>query len=444
MKIRLDPSHTIVTRSVYKALVMYDEHPRPYLPNLIQLSCELSTSERSSEILSFCLTLLGPSVRVLRLERGEDMVSAPFVLSCSRHLARSIQHLEFALDSSPETLVLLEESLKSLHQLRVLSLTLLGPPRFGIWKALSESSTLAELTILTPRGTSIIPTRISLETPALVHLPHLTRLTLREIKPAGCLHLLSGCSFSNIECMHIDIPATASWDHINLSAHDAAFLQGVEAACCSPSLRELTFRSSPGIPSDQLAHLHTIPGMTRFIVNISSDPDDGVVQDIARAWPSLQTLRLVRDQPLNTNHPLAVVPTAGVTPNGLANLLRACPHLRELALQLDMRGFELSTQRPWSDSTNSHVRVLEVGTSFIDPATPALHIAAFLTDLFPNLVALKEDGKLLTEKWSEVSQALEAFRVARAQERQRAMSRDVVRDPGPSVGTERPLALTKR
>ncbi|EPS95446.1 hypothetical protein FOMPIDRAFT_1054171 [Fomitopsis schrenkii] len=184
--------------------------------------------------------------------------------------------------------------------------------------------------------------------------------------------------------------------------------------------------------------------MTRFIVNISSDPDDGVVQDIARAWPSLQTLRLVRDQPLNTNHPLAVVPTAGVTPNGLANLLRACPHLRELALQLDMRGFELSTQRPWSDSTNSHVRVLEVGTSFIDPATPALHIAAFLTDLFPNLVALKEDGKLLTEKWSEVSQALEAFRVARAQERQRAMSRDVVRDPGPSVGTERPLALTKR
>ncbi|KAI0729896.1 hypothetical protein C8Q72DRAFT_281688 [Fomitopsis betulina] len=180
MKIRSDFPHTIAARSMCKALSENDEHPRPYLPNLIQLICELSIS---TEMLRFCLTLLGPSLRVLRLE-GSDLVSAPFMLPCACYLAGSLQHLGFPLDASPDTLVLLEESLKSLHQLRRLSLTLLALPRSGIWKALSGSQTLARLTIR--MKTSVSPS--TLETPELVSLPSLTRLTLQAPFP-GYIHL---------------------------------------------------------------------------------------------------------------------------------------------------------------------------------------------------------------------------------------------------------------
>lgn len=180
MKIRSDFPHTIAARSMCKALSENDEHPRPYLPNLIQLICELSIS---TEMLRFCLTLLGPSLRVLRLE-GSDLVSAPFMLPCACYLAGSLQHLGFPLDASPDTLVLLEESLKSLHQLCRLSLTLLALPRSGIWKALSGSQTLARLTIR--MKTSVSPS--TLETPELVSLPSLTRLTLQAPFP-GYIHL---------------------------------------------------------------------------------------------------------------------------------------------------------------------------------------------------------------------------------------------------------------
>ncbi|KAI0729897.1 hypothetical protein C8Q72DRAFT_777077 [Fomitopsis betulina] len=175
--------------------------------------------------------------------------------------------------------------------------------------------------------------------------------------------------------------------------------------------------------------------MVHLTVNISSNADDKVVEDIARAWPSLRTLRLVRD-PHNMGQPALLAPT-GVKPNGLANLVRACPHLRDLALQLDMRGLELCMQRPWPDLDNKQIRVLEVGSSLIDSATPASHIAAFLTDLFPNLATITEDGEPPTGKWLEVSQLLEAFRVTRAQERQRAMSRNVAHGANHSVETQK-------
>ena len=133
MKLELDYSRTNVHQTVYDALAMYNKGSRPYLPNLIQLTCEPSASQQSNEMLAFCLTLLGPSLRVLRLGgRLGDMVSAPLILSYSLHLSRAVHHLDFTLGSSSETMVLFKNTLRSMDKLRILSLTLVALPFDGI------------------------------------------------------------------------------------------------------------------------------------------------------------------------------------------------------------------------------------------------------------------------------------------------------------------------
>lgn len=420
----MDPSQSHVSVSVYQALATYDEHPRPYLPNLVQLTCELSASEQPNEMLSFCLTLLGPSLRVLRIEgRRDDLVSAPFILSYSLRLSTSIRHLVFTLGSSPETLMLFEKSMETLNQLCILSLTLVALPRAGLWQALSASTTLAKLTITTSLDARQSSTRgtPSPETPDLVTLPQLTYLSLRDVCPTVCVYILSGCSFPSLQCMHIDMHVMSPRGCTSIPDQGANFIQGVATACGGLSLRKLTLNSSPGISIDQLAPLYSFPGMMHLIANISSEPDDTIAGDIARSWPSLQVLRLIRDKVKSGQTP----PITGVTPNGLANIMRACRHLRELALPLDMRNIGLSVQRPWSDITNERITTLEIGPSVNDSSIPASHVATFLTDLFPNLSAIQENGKIPTGQWLEVSRLLEAFRVTRAQERQRAKSKGV-------------------
>ena len=161
--------------------------------------------------------------------------------------------------------------------------------------------------------------------------------------------------------------------------------------------------------------------------------DDGLLCDMAYAWPNLFRLELRVRWPLEDSAPPATL--AGLIP-----FVNACPSLSELgvAIRTDLSYVPQSLHelRPRCRALEHGLEILDVGRSEIqDP----LAVAAFLFDLFPKLGAvvcdwpLEEDGwadgedeeevrRLLAEsrirdKWDHVSWLVSHFSKVRRQER---------------------------
>ncbi|KZT71335.1 hypothetical protein DAEQUDRAFT_125588 [Daedalea quercina L-15889] len=390
--------------TVYRDLAMCSHHSRPYFPNLSHLTCEMP--ELSSDILSFCATLLGPSLRVLSVHGNhEDMISVPFLLSYSLRLSPSLQQLQLTVGPSPDCLPLLD-ALGSFDQLHTLSLAFHEAPPIELWEALSAAPSLATLTLkVAPSWTGLSePLTFSLRPDNPLNLNQITRLTLHDVDVADCLRVLACCSLASLVGVHFTV------GFVNTTSDGPALIEAI-VAVCPVSLRGLSLMSDPGIPANQLSSLRTFRGLIDLELTLSSGINDSMIEVVARTWPNLRKLALMYPRAKRPR------PNDGITPDSLTHLIRRCPQLRQLSLHVDLRLVVITTQRSWSDVTNTYIKTLDVGSSLVGKTpTPS---AAFLTDLFPNLATIHEHGSPPSGRWAEVAQLVSDLGIIRAQERQK-------------------------
>ncbi|TFY64670.1 hypothetical protein EVJ58_g2457 [Rhodofomes roseus] len=399
---------------VYRALAMCDHHSRPYFPHLVHLTYQMP--ELSPDMLGFCATLIGPSIRSLALSLYEDqadLITVPLLLSYALRLSPSLQQLELSLGPSPDALSLLSSALQSLNQVRSLSLTLHAAPPVELWDALSAAPSITRLTLGAPADSlGSIQVVANLEAQRKLDFKQITHLTFQNISVTDCTHIMSCASLASVIGIHMTCRYLDELEGCNL-------IQAITSSC-SFDLCELSIGSSrvpgSGIPADQLRTLwRTFRKITHLDISVPSRVDDTLVKDIAHTLPGLRKLGLTYHQDQRSRGQLG-----GVTSEGLARLVHDCPHLHELSLDMDLRYLEVGGEQPLPSSRNAQIKQLDVGSSRVaDAATTA----AFLTGLFPNLTTISQHNTPEhAQRWLEVTRLLSIFRRVRDDERRRMLT----------------------
>ncbi|KAJ6578521.1 hypothetical protein B0H19DRAFT_1230183 [Mycena capillaripes] len=262
------------------------------------------------------------------------------------------------------------------------------------------------------------------------------------------LELASNCPLVSLEMSGVSYRLTAT---------DARkFYAALAKHSSHTSLRSITIPGDPNgyyepdtpIPPST-THVYAVGGDTlrplfsfAHLVNVSLahpvgfDLDDAVIVDMARAWPSIQSLELIAS-------PARHMPSR-VTLEGLYAFAKYCPRLRSLCITFD------ATVVP-DTKENGNVRVaqqalesLDVRLSIVTDPSP---VGKFLAAIFPGLEAIKipyldlvedldqedlehvpVDPEVLTSHfvWQEVSEALFDF----DDESSEAYRRCCIRPPG--------------
>ncbi|KAH9929299.1 hypothetical protein B0H21DRAFT_886000 [Amylocystis lapponica] len=108
---------------------------------------------------------------------------------------------------------------------------------------------------------------------------------------------------------------------------------------------------------------------------------------------------------------------SSITLEGLVHLVRHCPRLSILVLALDASVIPDSDQRPGGGFVNDRITTIWVRDS---PLKDPIAVAAFLSDLFPNLTMISttaSDDAGNIDKWKTVENALGTLAMVRQQER---------------------------
>lgn len=154
---------------------------------------------------------------------------------------------------------------------------------------------------------------------------------------------------------------------------------------------------------------------------------DADLMEMALAWPRLR--HLVIDHELFTDtRPCRPATTL----SGLLHLVRHCPDLRHVALDIDASSPNISLDtRPGGGACNAHIITLAMGSLSVigDP----IQVAAFLIDVFPNLRSLRCHSSELEDSnmWEETERfpsILAAFRMWAVQEATASMIPKAVAD----------------
>jgi len=171
--------------------------------------------------------------------------------------------------------------------------------------------------------------------------------------------------------------------------------------------------------------LLALPSITSFKLDVPCAIllDDAGLTTLAKHWPNLTELLINQDRgwgPLNH-----------ITHQGLLNLLSHCSDISRFSLcvdfsDIDVSNSRLSGSRPSNGVTNERCNVADFVTSTI---TNPVAIAAFLSDIFPNLVRVNEawgddptmseegteDIEVYQQRWEEVEGLVPAFAAVRRQ-----------------------------
>ncbi|CCM03571.1 uncharacterized protein FIBRA_05707 [Fibroporia radiculosa] len=159
----------------------------------------------------------------------------------------------------------------------------------------------------------------------------------------------------------------------------------------------------PFITGDSLRPYLALPSIHECKIGVRRPMvvDNAFVQDLAKAWPRLQTLDLGVQWRRYTGEP-------EVTLKGLIPLVRHCPDLQMLGIAVSTDVSEVRATeeepRPSGGYSNGNVWAFSVGTSILERVTPGdrIVLATYLADIFPRL-------RLLSTVWSrtEVQENIE-------------------------------------
>lgn len=236
--------------------------------------------------------------------------------------------------------------------------------------------------------------------PSLPMRPVFRSLTSLTIESCSVLSFVQRCQFPVLEILSIK-ETSSSQEHIRLDAL---------LNLCSPDLlRRLTLtctRNALGVIPSYVSDIHPLlklHGLRYFESNLKYVRGDSVLEQMAAAWPQLETLTFEQDEPC-------------FTLSGLVPLVRCCPKLNALHIPLDAHNPQLSGyDRPGNGSSNPHISSVNFDNSLLDEVGK---VAAFLSDLFPNLIdILVQSDHPQYDMWKEVERLVEYFVLVRMQER---------------------------
>jgi hypothetical protein len=233
--------------------------------------------------------------------------------------------------------------------------------------------------------------------PKLV-LPSLTELVIRYNHDHDWLQAFSGASLEKLASISFDSRSGSVGDFLE-TFERVALTTSIPATIstfvfCTPLPWRPNYRSL--LPFTQLKIL---------LINSSCDPfcsstiDDGIITDLARAMPKLETLH-IGDEPCQR--------PVGVTAKGLFALARHCIRLDDLCIHFQVVGFD-PPQTPhlaFSGEPTSQREACALSQLFVGdirvPEESALVLALTLVRIFPRLETIEYQN----DEWEKVANAI--------------------------------------
>ncbi|KAF7796420.1 hypothetical protein EIP86_007597 [Pleurotus ostreatoroseus] len=350
--------------------------------------------------------VLSPTIRTLIA----SFSGSPSSASGLTYLPQYCPHIEsLRLYLSDEiSIVKAEKVLRSLQEIRSLD--------FTIHDDITESSPaclnglLNRVSVLPQLETfcvASLPQRVSLIAMPEANtrrFPALKQLTVDS--RASCSNFLRTFELENLE--HLDITFSP---FIVPPDNNTQLMQTVEQVISHSSLKvlHLTYRYSVQVTLESISPAFAFRSLEEFC--LYSGPvgvalDDTAIEQLAKAWPDLTELRLLGSIPLTSQSTATpVLPTL----QALTYLAQYCPKLETLSIELDAKDPAPIQKRirEGRKFCNTHMKQLSVRRSLIGDTAK---VAAFLSELFPNLVDMSgaRDG------WTEVASSLKAIQTVRS------------------------------
>lgn len=347
-------------------------------PKIHTLTASFTGSPSSASGLTY-LPRYCPRIESLRLYLSDEIVIGK--IDRALQLLRNIRSLDFAIHDD-----IAESSPASLNRL------------------LNEVSTLP---LLETFSIGSLPQRVSLlamPTANTRRFPTLKQLTVDT--RASCSNFLRTFDLENLQ--HLDIRFSP---FIVPPDNNTQLLQTVEEVVSHASLKvlHLTYRYSVEVTLETIRPAFAFRSLEEFC--LYSGPvgvalDDTAIEQLAKAWPDLVELRLLGSIPqISQSSTTPVLPTL----QALTYLAQYCPRLETLSIELDGQAPEPIERRirEGRKFCNTHMKQLSLRRSLIGNTAK---VAAFLSELFPNLV----DMSGAREGWTEVASCLRAIQTVRS------------------------------
>ena len=180
--------------------------------------------------------------------------------------------------------------------------------------------------------------------------------------------------------------------------------------------------STPALTLCDFAPLTFFENLGRIDINVDHAIylNDDDLESLASSWPHLHYLSL--------NDVSGWRVKSGITHFGLLAMLECCPSLQTLCIALNTDSFkEVPADRPGEGIENTSLRILGLADSTIE-SSETVAVAAFLSDIFPNLTDIAAWGSVelrqrsnssavYGERWTHVCEMVKGINQVRQQER---------------------------
>lgn len=359
---------------------------------------------------------LGPNTTSISYKLHPDNPEALSFLPVLPDLFPSLAIAQFLNDSRFNTKVceILSSAVICWTHLHVLHV---GNLNYAALVHISKLPFLRELcfTCLTKIKQLATPLNPACRFPALLHLEITTETIHAPIQ------LFEFVSASPLECIFINVLR----DRSPLSFW-STLMNLINERCQKLTLQFLTIKNkdsdnSHRNPIDSVINLDAL-FMFPKLVELILAPTGGFLlsqETVSRmpvAWPRLERLELG----VHKRSPgLSIITLPDLIP-----FAKLCPDLNHLGILLDARKVIEYTSKPGNGFQNRNLETLRVGDS---PVGNPLSVAAFLSDIYPNLTTIyaaedDDPSSGFSAGWREVSRATETMAVIRDQERSHYMA----------------------
>jgi hypothetical protein len=195
-------------------------------------------------------------------------------------------------------------------------------------------------------------------------------------------------------------------------SHDSLAIVSIEGLVQDDNGHPVPMRfqtMSPLLQFRRISHL-THGGLARCS---TLDLDDNDVACIAQAWPCLTGFSIRPTRPTISSR---------LTLRALIPFVKYCPKLEILSMKINATIIDDYEEKPGKDLYGGRLQKLCVSNSPIDDTA---RVAAFLSDIFPNVRNIsstamsKREAEMLRPKWDEVGRLIPVFAAVRRQEANR-------------------------
>jgi hypothetical protein len=228
------------------------------------------------------------------------------------------------------------------------------------------------------------------DTPEKSAFPCLRHISFDCLTMTSFSRLFPRLGTSLLESLHIPRGQLSSATELHMFFQSLCYLSEHESFTSlnisldnNPTLNATNVPNSPAhvISGMTLEPLQVFKNLTHLIldVRLPFDLDNDALRDMAICWPRLQNLRFGGE--------LSIRRRSRITLHGLILLVEHCPYLCELAIVITAFLDEpYSTRKQGTGIYNEAITCLDLGSSSCRGMDA---VAAFLYDLFPNLLTIR-------------------------------------------------------